>query len=445
MGTPRPAITPHPEEDIPGPLSATGEAHGAGSLPHPDQASSQRKAASRFSKIYAAISDTNLSPFQRVTYTRTTVVLGFAAGFLLSSKLWISTRYYPLVPIVHGLPPLRFPLDYICAGMLFLLTWSIGFASRPRPYIVGFAALLLFLALYDQNRWQPWVYLYLFMLLSLACFSWNSDDLRGQEDTLNMCRLIVGANYFYSGLQKMNPHFANVGVISLLGPRGGHLPLLHVWPWVMAAIEASIGIGLLTRKYRNLAVVCGIFMHLFILFSCVVILHWNSVVWPWNVTMIALLILLFWKAEFSFIDVIWRNPMPLQKVVLVLFVVMPFLSFFGWWDSYLSSSLYSANVAEANVLFRGPVKSQLPMPLRRYVKELPAATDILNIRDWSIGELNVPPYPALRVYRAIGAEMCKYSHNSPEVVLIMRDRDTLFGRARQSQDTCLGTLIVNKW
>ena len=42
------------------------------------------------------VSNTTLTSLQRVTYTKIAVVLGFAAGFLLSSKLWISTRFYPM-------------------------------------------------------------------------------------------------------------------------------------------------------------------------------------------------------------------------------------------------------------------------------------------------------------------------------------------------------------
>ncbi len=119
------------------------------------------------------LSGITLTPFQRISYTRITVVLGFAAGFLLSHRLWISSRSYPLIPIIHGLHPIPFPLDYVCAGLLFFLLWSIGFASKPRPFIVSFAVLLVFLAIFDQTRWQPWVYLYLFLLLALGCFSWK--------------------------------------------------------------------------------------------------------------------------------------------------------------------------------------------------------------------------------------------------------------------------------
>lgn len=391
------------------------------------------------------LSGITLTPFQRISYTRMAVVLGFAAGFLLSHRLWISSRAYPLIPIIPRLHPIPFPLDYVCAGLLFFLLWSIGLASKPRPFILSFAALLVFLAIFDQTRWQPWVYLYLFLLLALGCFSWKQDDIRGQKSTLNICRLLIGTTYFYSGLQKMNFHFAAVGVISMLGPRAARLPMVHVWPWMMAAIEMSIAIGLLTRRYRNIAVVTAFGMHLFILFSNIMVHVWNSVVWPWNITMMALLILLFWNADFSFIEAVWRNPIPLQKVVLVLFGILPFFSFFGWWDSYLSASLYSANVPEARLIFRGKVKDELPGRVQEYVQMLPAATYMLDVGKWSLGELNVPPYPALRVYRAVGAAVCKYADNSPDILLVTHDKDTWLTKGRPTQDTCLSTLLVDKW
>ena len=396
-------------------------------------------------KVNRIFGRATLTAHQRLAYTKTAVVLGFAAGFLLSHRLWISSRYYPLIPIFHNLPRIPFPLDYICAGVMFLLLWLIAFAAKPRPYIFGFAALLVFLALFDQTRWQPWIYLYLFLLLSLGGFSWKFDDCKEQENILNICRLIIAGTYFYSGLQKMNSHFAAVGVISLLGPWAARLPLLHVWPFVLAGVEVAIGIALLTRKYRNLAVLCGIGMHCFILFTQIAIFHWNSIIWPWNIVMMALLLILFWQADPSFMDIVWRNPIAFQKVVFILFVIMPVFSFFGWWDSYLSASLYSANIAQANVLMRGDVKGHLPMPIRKYVKQLPAGTGELNLRDWALGELNVPPYPAMRAYRIIGAQMCKYANNSPDVMLVMLDRDTLLGKAEETHDTCLGTLLVKKW
>jgi hypothetical protein len=385
-----------------------------------------------------------LEPYAAILRTKTVVVLGFAAGFSLSPKLWISSRLYPLIPLFPGLPHLSSPLDYVLFGILFLLLAAIGMASQPRGYILGFVALLSFLALLDQTRWQPWAYLYLFMLLAIACFSWKRDDIQGATYSLNICRLIVIATYFYSGLQKINPRFAG-GVFSLLGPEASHHPGLILLGYTAAVFEVAIALGLLTRRFRNLAAVGGVLMHLFILFSCIFIYKWNSVIWPWNVAMMGLLFLLFWQTNFNFKEILWRNPLKLQKVALVLFGILPVFSFFGWWDSYLSASLYSANVPVGNIFVGEPVKSELPKPVQHYVQNLTGIGNVLRIQDWALGELNVPPYPALRAYRRIGGEICRYSNNSPDVTLIVHEKDTLFGKGGLAQDTCFGTLVVNKW
>ena len=97
------------------------------------------------------------------------------------------------------------------------------------------------------------------------------------------------------------------------------------------------------------------------------------------------------------------------------------------------------------MVFRGNVKNQLPARVQKSVETLPAATYMLNIGKWSLDELNVPPYPAMRVYRAVAAEVCKYADNSPDVVLLMRDKDTWLKQSTQTQDTCLSTINVRKW
>lgn len=385
-----------------------------------------------------------LDSYQRIVYTKTVVVWGFAAGFLLSHRLWISSRYYPVVPVLHGLPHVSYPLDYVCFGLLFVLLGFIGVALKPRLYILGFAILLVFLALLDQTRWQPWAYLYLFMLLALGCFSWKREDIAGQEHVLNICRLMVGATYFYSGLQKLNWRFA-IGLTTLMGTTGARFHALRAIGWMMACVEIAIAVGLLTRKYRKQAVIFGTLMHVFIVAMCAFVYKWNSVVWPWNFAMICLLFLLFWRTEFTFAEVVWRNPIWFQKVALVLFGVLPFLSFFGWWDSYLSASLYSANIPQANIFLAESVRRELPRGIQQYVKKQPGMIDVLPIEDWALGELNVPPYPAERTYRAIGAEVCSYAQNSPDLTLVLREKDTLLRKGDFTRDTCLGTLLVKKW
>ena len=80
------------------------------------------------------------------------------------------------------------------------LTALVG-ASRPKPFIWLTVALVSLMVFLDQERMQPWVYQYLFMLAALGLFSWRYDDVAGRDLTLNICRFIVASIYFWSGLQ----------------------------------------------------------------------------------------------------------------------------------------------------------------------------------------------------------------------------------------------------
>ncbi|MFZ0311609.1 MAG: MauE/DoxX family redox-associated membrane protein [Candidatus Korobacteraceae bacterium] len=377
--------------------------------------------------------------------TKTIVVVGFVASLLLSPKLWVSSRFYPLVPVFHGLPRIPYPLDYLCFGVVLLLLVAIAFAPRPRPYLVSFVAFIALYSLLDQTRWQPWAYQYWLMLIALGCFSWKPDDIRGRQDAVNICRLIMGCTYFYSGLQKLNSKFVVEGFPWVLGTLHLHIPVsyLNYLGWTVPFIEVSIGLCLLTRRFRKIGIVNGIVMHLFILYSFGPLgLDWNSVVWPWNVAMIALILVLFWNTDVTFADIVWRNKFVYQKVVLVLLGVLPALSFIGRWPSDLSLALYTDNLTEANVLISESVKQDLPVFVQQFIKPQPGHI-VLRTQDWSFGELNVPPYAEIQSFTSIGSEVCKYAHDSPDIVLSGYEKNTLLGPGKEIRNTCFGTLVVH--
>lgn len=334
-----------------------------------------------------AASQQSLShPAARIFWTKSVIAMGFLCGLLLSRKLWLSTRFFPLIPIIDGLPRIPYPLDYICFATLIVLLMYIAVASRPRVYIAVLAALTLLLCLLDQSRWQPWAYQYVFMLAALDFFSWKSDDTRGRDDAMDICRLVIVCIYFYSGLQKINPHFvARVfpGLVDVLGERAA---TVRVFAWIAPFAETAIAAGLLTRKFRNATVLAAVAMHGFVLLALGPFgRKWNSVIWPWNLVMMAFLFLLFWRTQFSYQDVLWRNRFAFQKVVLLLFGIMPLFSFVGWWDSYLSFSLYSGNVAEANIFVSEAVKNELPAYVRGYVQSWPGRVSFLRSQTGRLG------------------------------------------------------------
>ena len=67
-------------------------------------------------------------------------------------------------PVLDGLPPIPVPFDHILLGSLLVALAVAAVAPSPRPFLVGALGLALSLAIWDQSRWQPWLYQYLLML-----------------------------------------------------------------------------------------------------------------------------------------------------------------------------------------------------------------------------------------------------------------------------------------
>src|SRR5580704_540803 len=104
----------------------------------------------------------------RYHLVRMTLAAAMISGMLLSPKLWLTERYYPHVPVWDGLPTIPSPWDLVVfAEMLFLLGLT-ALLPRSRWPVLTFVALAGVWSLWDQSRWQPWFYQYLFMLAALG-------------------------------------------------------------------------------------------------------------------------------------------------------------------------------------------------------------------------------------------------------------------------------------
>ncbi len=348
------------------------------------------------------------------------------AGLLLAHKLWLSDRFYPQTPVWSSWKPLPFPFDVAALIVLLLLLLIIAAAPKPNLWIAVFVALVVPLALLDQSRWQPWFYQYLFMLIAVG--------LGRETAALNTCRLIVVSIYFWSGLQKAHSHFTGDVFPWLMEPAArflpsGITPFVSKFGIIVPIVEVALALGLLTRRFRNAAVLISIMTHALIMLSIGPLGHnANTVVWPWNIAMAAFVFILFWRADdFSLSDLIWTKNFAFQKVVLLLFAIAPALSFFNLWDNYLSAALYAGNKNEATIYLDGPVFDKLPDAIQEYVED-----DKLDISDWSYGELNVPPYPEIRIYKNVARSLCRYG----DVKLEVRGKAVLFNRVEQLSFDC---------
>lgn len=78
-------------------------------------------------------------PDARIFWTKFVIALGFLSGFLLSRKLWVSTRFFPLTPVIHKLPRIPYPVDYIYFAALLVLLVVIALSpSRGSTFLSSF-------------------------------------------------------------------------------------------------------------------------------------------------------------------------------------------------------------------------------------------------------------------------------------------------------------------
>ena len=334
------------------------------------------------------------------------------------------------------LPVIPSPLDKIWFFSLLGLAAAIAIVARPQRLILIFLVLAGLLCLWDQNRWQPWFYQYLFMLAAIGVVWWKKNgETRSQQQALNACRLIVASTYVWSGLQKLNASFIRETWPDIAGPWLRLLPEAVRKPpqpfiLVVPVLEVAIGLGLIARRSRDAAVALALATHAFVL-ALLLCSGENTVVWPWNIAMGVFVVILFWRDKAAGGEIFAvRNG--LHAAVLLLFAILPALSLFDLWDSYLSSALYSGNTDQAVIYVDPAAIQRLPAQTLPHVWQK-SQPFFLDINRWSFAELNVPVYPEPRVYRRVAAQVCDYAGNSAEVRLRIKQKPNPLTGARESE------------
>lgn len=350
------------------------------------------------------------------------VAAALAAGLLLAPRLFLATRVYPRAPVLDGWPLLPAPLDLVVLGALLAALVGVALAPRPRGWAAAATVLALILAADDQSRWQPWFYQYVAMLVALAL-------AREAGDTLAAWRAVLVGLYLWSGVQKLNVTFMTHLFPWLVEPLAGVLPLglqrVLLGGWMLVpAMEIAVAVGLLVPRLRRVAVRAAVATHLVILGLLGPLGHrTNAVVWPWNVAMAALVVVLFWNGgPAPARHVLVPRRLGVHAAALVFFGVLPALSFSARWDAYLSGALYSGNIKAAALSVTDAVAARLPDPARRHVARNRMGANVLDVWEWSMDELAVPSYPEDRVFRAVARDVCRLAADPADVALVVFGR-----------------------
>ena len=397
---------------------------------------------------------------RRSLWLRATLIVATFLGLIASAPVWTNTRTFPLLPIFSGFPILPAPWDKcLYALMLLSLVAAVRFY---RPAIITFLVASFFAYCGDQNRGQPWLYMYWVMLL-LSLFPAPSATAAN--------RLIIATVYFWGGIQKLNARFFEVTPQWFVAPANNwHLPttaidLLKLSVQSAPFVEIAIATLLWCPKLRRVALVLTVLTHTFALIFLGPLGHnYNWVVWPWNLAMIALVFGLFsggklfeptttpaispnklkpdsrtkqsrhsnttQPSDRSFLQTLRELQRSRPALLLVAAIaLLPILSYSGRWDSYFSFSLYSENLAVANIFVTENFRDNLPSNLKRHAQKFSQAYDpqhqgplTFSFTAWGYEEMHVPPISEPRNFENVYRALLPYAKSPADLRMIIGPR-----------------------
>jgi hypothetical protein len=367
---------------------------------------------------------------KRILYFKFALPAGFLLGIFFAHKLWLSSRLYPLTPVLAAFARIPYPVDSILLAVLIGLLIAVAVSPSPRKYIAALLLLLLALDLGDQSRWWPSFYEYTLMFLVLAFHPWDGGE-KSQRQLLNTFRLIVCGVYFWSGVQKINPYFAESFHSRFISrwqgnPAAGFLEALGIGIWLVPFVEIAFAVGLLTRRFRNLSLAAALVMHAAIFFGIGPLAgNWNNSAWAWNLATAAFVFILFFRErEESFTSIFSNWGFAPRILVLIVVGFLPLLSFFGRWDAALSFDVYSGNARLGAIYVDRPLWSKLPSEIERHVRPSSFGRGMLLVWGWTAAEFNAGPYAELRIFKNVLRKICSYGDDKSGALLVVRERGT---------------------
>jgi len=337
------------------------------------------------------------------------------ALFFVTLPLWISTNEFPVVPLFAPLASsdFQFPwIDGVLLGSLFVILLINTSRTHSRLWF-GILFLLGIMLLQNQHRLQPWAFHLLLGSTVFACCN-------PQTGT----RLLKGlwiSIYIYSAAGKLDYQFMHtVGlqfletVLGWLGMTTDDLPVATAptLTLIFPAFELFVASLLLFRKTRVLGVYAAVFLHsLIILILSPLGLDHKPGVLIWNGLFIAMIPCLFLPMIQSVNETKKTFTNRMASLVIMAACLLPILEPFGKYDHWLAWGLYSPRNSRAQInihLYKvGEIKELEPY-MRPQLGDTPFRS--LDLRKWSLEELNVPLYPQDRFQLAVARHIA-YRYN----------------------------------
>jgi hypothetical protein len=346
----------------------------------------------------------------RLNWVYRVLLLAVIGTLILASKVWITDRNFPLVPLFGWIPSIPSPLDKIIYYVLVVLCiyQVVSLENlKTRKILTGIYISLLLL---DQMRWQPYNVHYMLMLIGFLYYPARSEEL------LNVFRFMLITFFIWTGIQDFNQVFADK-----VYPQVWSKNLAEKFPYSMegyitgsgylfALLHILAGIGLLIQRFRKISMFLGIFIHLFLFYGADPFGSNVNLVAPlYNLISAVFCFILFYDASFDFKALFWSKKFRYQQVCVIFFAGLPILSFLGIYDRMQSFNMYSGKGWYAKIYVTEALVEKLPEGMKRYVDRPFGSEPYIETTYWAWKELKVSPYNEKRVYVRLQEYICSFA------------------------------------
>lgn len=373
----------------------------------------------------------NMPIYRRLKAIKNIIAIGMLLSLATSWRLWTSNRLFPQVPLFNFGFQISSPFDYILFGLFIISIVGLLISRNTKLFVYSSLGIGIVLAIIDQNRLQPWFYMYMMMLFVLCFYNWRVDEPKNYTAIFTTIGLVMGGVYIWSGIQKINPNFMEHTWAWFIKPLERILTteqctIAYKFGYAVPVIEIAIGIGLFFEQTKRIMIPLAITTHIIILIILGPLFHnYNPTVWGWNFAMILLVYVLFaGNTQSKYKHLSYLVEFKPIFVIIIFCYCLPTLNLFNKWDSYLSANLYSGNTTKANIYLSKEAKSKLPYYIQHYAVAQNNELYELQIRNWALNELGIPGYPEKRVYEALQAYIQKITCCDDEVTLFVNEKQS---------------------
>lgn len=385
----------------------------------------------------------------------------------LTHKAWIPVDVdYPRVPLLPFFDP-EFPIPFLLVNFILIHVCAIAILTNKRREVALPLLLIAFLLFFidDIDRFQPWIFVHLPMLVLLV---------RKGDSAIGLVRWGMAFMYFWGGVHKLNQNFAWEVFPYFMKPFGWNelfylpskeigsypLPSINHIAWIIPATEILIAFFILIPAFRRIGIVAGVAMHVFTVFILGPLGHnWNSVVWVWNVELLILLFLLFGKEIPTFRASLTELKTGRAAIVFTFFMgIAPVFWYSGYYPHALSYHLYSGYNPQVNFWFDKETSVRMyTMPDGKSDIDFSKVNKRIMDSKWvdftfydverdesfimadhyAMQELNVPIFAEEFYFRILGKKLCDcFGFSGDDAGIRMELRSKFSARITEKQISC---------